>query len=48
MSKDIKATIKVSIAGYLHKHDLTISEICAPLEEQGWMIDSAWIREEGN
>ena len=48
MSKDIEATIKVSIAGYLNNHDLTIDEICAPLEEQGWVIDQAWINQEGN
>ena len=43
MSNEIKATIKVSI---WNEDGLTIDEICAPLEQQGWDIVSAWITEE--
>ena len=49
MSKDIQATIKVSISeDFGCDTNLTIDEICAPLEEQGWVIDQAWIRQEEN
>ncbi len=42
MTKEINATINVQILN----EDLTIDDICSPLEEQGWMIQSAWIIEE--
>ena len=49
MEKEIKATINVSISEDCGcDTNLTIDEICAPLEEQGWVIDQAWISEEGN
>ena len=42
MTNEINATINVKILD----EDLTIDDICSPLEEQGWMIQSAWIKEE--
>ena len=42
MTKEINATINVKI----FDEELTIDEICSPLEEQGWCIQSAWIVEE--
>ena len=42
MTKEINATINVKILD----EDLTIDDICSPLEEQGWMIQSAFIRNE--
>ena len=44
MSEEIIATIEVSI---FHE-DLTIDEICQPLEDQGWCINSAYIHKEEN
>ena len=45
MSNEIKATINLYV---LDEDGLTIDEICAPLEEQGYLVTSAWIQEEAN
>ena len=42
MTKEINATINVTI----WDEDLTIDDICSPLEAEGWVIQSAFIREE--
>ena len=41
-SNSVKATIKLET----WNETPTIDEICAPLEEQGYVILSAWIQEE--
>ena len=43
-NKEINATINVQI----FDEDLTIDDICSPLEAEGWCIKNAWIKEEGN
>ena len=42
--EEIIATIEVSI---FHE-DLTLDEICQPLEDQGWVVNSAYIHKEEN
>ena len=44
MNEEIIATIEVSI----WHQNLTIDEICQPLEDQGWCITSAHIHKEEN
>ena len=41
---EITATIQVTIMN----EDLTLDDICQPLEDQGWVIDSAYIHREEN
>jgi len=42
MNDEITATIEVSISD----EDLSIDEICQPLEDKGWCINSAYIHQE--
>ena len=43
--KQIEATIKVLVTQY-EGEELDIDDICRPLEDQGWDIQSASIKEE--
>ena len=44
--KQITATIKVIVPQYEGDEELDIDDICRPLEDQGWVIQSAFIKEE--
>ena len=44
--KQFTAKIKVLVPQYESEEELDIDDICRPLEDQGWDIQSAFIVEE--
>ena len=44
--KTITANIKVLVTQYEGEEELDIDAICLPLEDQGWLIQSAFIEGE--